>query len=128
RQDVPHAHRVTVSPENRFLLVNDLGLDQIHIYKLDPATAKLTPNQPPAWKATPGSGPRALRFHPNGKWAYCVNEIVSSVNVLHWDESRGVLETVQELALSPDPSKGVSTASEVVLDRDARFAYIGNRG
>ena len=128
RQDMPHAHRVTVSPGNKFLLVNDLGLDQIHIYKLDAATGKLTPNDPPAWKANPGSGPRALRFHPNGKWAYCVNEINSTVNVLRWDEQCGVLETIQELSLSPDPSKGTSTASEVVLDHDGRFAYVANRG
>ncbi len=50
RQKGPHAHRVTVSPDNRFLLVNDLGLDAIHVYRLDPGTAKLTLNDPPAWR------------------------------------------------------------------------------
>ena len=75
RERQPHAHRVTVSPDNRFLLVNDLGLDRIHVYRLDAATAKLTPVDPPAWMATTGYGPRALQFHPNGRWAYCVNEL-----------------------------------------------------
>ena len=56
RQKAPHAHRVTVSPDNRFLLVNDLGLDAIHIYRLDAATAKLTPNEPSAWRSAPGPG------------------------------------------------------------------------
>ena len=45
-------------------LINDLGLDCIHIYKLDPATAKLTANNPADWKAAPGSGPRVLRSTP----------------------------------------------------------------
>ncbi len=70
QQTGPRGHRVTVSPDNRFLLVNDLGLDAIHVYRLDAATAKLTPNDPPAWTAAPGSGPRVLQFHPNGRWAY----------------------------------------------------------
>ncbi|HZY61992.1 MAG TPA: lactonase family protein, partial [Edaphobacter sp.] len=89
RQEKAHAHRVTVSPENKFLLINDLGLDKIHIYKLDASTAKLTPNNPPAWKSAPGAGPRALRFHPNGKLAYCVNELASTVDVLRWNGEHG---------------------------------------
>jgi 6-phosphogluconolactonase len=56
----PHAHRVTVSPDNRFLLVNDLGLDVIHVYRLDASTAKLTPHDLPLWRAKTGYGPRAL--------------------------------------------------------------------
>ncbi len=127
RQAQPHAHRVTVSPENRFLLVNDLGLDKIHIYRLDAATAKLTPNDPPAWNAVPGSGPRALRFHPSGKWAYCVNEIKSTVDVLRWDGERGVLETVQQVDLLPAGYKGETRGCDIVLDKDARFAYVANR-
>ncbi len=96
QQNGPHAHRVTVSPDNRFLLVNDLGLDAIHIYRLDAGTAKLTLNDPPAWRSAAGAGPRALQFHPNGKFAYCVEEMASAVVVLRWNAQAGVLETVQE--------------------------------
>ncbi len=127
QQSGPRAHRVTPSPDNRFLLVNDLGLDKIHIYRLDATTAKLTPNNPSEWKGTPGSGPRALRFHPNGKWAYCVNELKSTVNVLRWDKNHGSLETIQEISLLPEGHQGPSAASEIVLDRHARFAYVANR-
>ncbi len=127
RQEQPHAHRVTVSPDNRFLLVNDLGLDKIHIYRLDADTAKLTLNDPPAWKAEPGSGPRALRFHPSGKWAYCVNEIKSTVDVLRWDGQRGALETIQRVELLPAGYKGPTRGCDIVLTRDARFAYVANR-
>jgi 6-phosphogluconolactonase len=127
RQTVPHAHRVTVSPDNRFLLVNDLGLDEIHIYRLDAATAKLTRNDPPAWKSAPGAGPRALRFHPNGRWAYCVTEMKSTVDVLRWDSERGALETVQVLSLAPEGYRGVTAGADIVFDRRARFAYAADR-
>jgi 6-phosphogluconolactonase len=128
RQTSPHAHRVTVSPDNRYLLVNDLGLDLIHIYKLDAATGQLTPNDIPSWKAPAGAGPRALRFHPNGNFAYCVCEMASSVMVLRWDAEAGSLTTLQEFPLPLQPHDGPSTGDDIVLDPHARFAYVANRG
>jgi len=127
RQEAPHAHRVTVSPDDRYLLVNDLGLDCIHIYHLNDTNAKLTPNEPPQWNATPGSGPRALRFHPSGRFAYCVHELVSQVEVLHWDADKGALHSVQKISLIPDDFHGVTRGGDIVLTRDGRFAYAANR-
>jgi 6-phosphogluconolactonase len=127
RQQAPHAHRVTVSPDNRFLLVNDLGLDEIHIYRLDAATAKLTPNDPPAWKSAPGAGPRALQFHPNGKWAYCVTEMASTVDVLRWDSHQGTLETIQEVSLKPEGYQGITGGCDIIFDHHAHFAYAADR-
>jgi 6-phosphogluconolactonase len=122
-----HAHRVTVSPDNRYLLVNDLGLDEIHIYRLDAATAKLTPHDPPFWKGTTGSGPRALHFHPNGKCVYCVNELQPTVSVLEWDSAQGVLKRLQEIALVPEGYHGAAAPSDIVFDRQMRFAYVASR-
>lgn len=127
RQEAPHAHRVTVSPDNHFLLVNDLGLDEIHIFHLDASTAKLTPNDPPAWKSTPGAGPRALQFHPNGKWAYCVTEMLSTVEVLRWDKKHGTLETIQKVSLKPEGFQAETAGCDIVFDHRARFAYVADR-
>jgi 6-phosphogluconolactonase len=127
RQEAPHAHRVTVSPDNRFLLVNDLGLDTIHIYRLDASTAKLSPNEPVSWRSAPGAGPRALRFHPNGKVAYCVTEMASSVVVLRWDSDLGKLETIQEIVMKPDDFQGLTGGDDIVIDREGQFAYATDR-
>lgn len=127
RQEAPHAHRATVTPENRYVLINDLGLDCIHIYHLDVETAKLTPSSPPQWAAKPGSGPRALRFHPNGKWAYCLNEIASTIDVLAWDGRTGTLTSLQHIDTLPKGYRGEAAASEIVIDRTGRFAYAAVR-
>ena len=127
RQEAPHAHRVTVSPDNRFLLVNNLGLDCIHVYHLNSENAKLTPNEPPQWNATPGSGPRALRFHPNRRFAYCVHELVSQVEVLHWDAEKGTLHSVQKISLIPGDYHGATRGDDITITRDGRFAYATNR-
>ena len=129
RQEGPHAHRAMPSPDNRHVLVNDLGLDCIHIYKLDGATAKLTPSDPPMWKSAPGSGPRALAFHPNGRWAYCVCEMASSVVALDWHAQAGTLRTVQTVNMVPADYHGpTSTGCDIVITRDGRHAYAANRG
>lgn len=127
RQASPHAHRVTVSPENRYLFVNDLGLDCIHIYHLDPSSAKLTPGEPARWDAAPGSGPRALRFHPNGHIAYCVCEMASTVDVLHWDAHKGTFRQIQTISLIPEDYHGATRGCDIVLDHAGRFAYAANR-
>jgi 6-phosphogluconolactonase len=127
RQEASHAHRATVSPDNGFVLINDLGLDRIHIYHLDAATAKLTPGDPPEWQAAPGSGPRALRFHPNGRWAYCVNELSSTVSQLAWDPHSGTLALLATTELLPAGHKGATRASEIVFDDQGGFAYVANR-
>ena len=127
RQEAPHAHRVTVSPGRRFLLVNDLGLDCIHIYRLDDVSAKLTPNTPSRWDSAPGSGPRALRFHPNRRIAYCVCEMASTVVVLDWDPKKGTLKAVQTLSLIPEDYHGPTRGCDIVLTRSGRFAYAANR-
>jgi 6-phosphogluconolactonase len=123
----PHAHRVTVSPDNRFLLVNDLGLDVIHVYRIDASTAKLTPHDPPLWRAKTGYGPRALQFHPNGRLAYCVNELKPTVNVLGWDSSRGVLTTLQDISLVPEDYSASAAPSDIAFDRKMMFAYVASR-
>ena len=127
RQEAPHAHRVTVSPDNRFLLVNDLGLDTIHIYRLDASTAKLVLNEPAAWRSAPGAGPRALRFHPNGKVAYCVTEMASTVVVLRWDSELGKLETIQEIVMKPADFQGPTGGDDITIDREGRLAYATDR-
>ncbi len=127
RQAASHAHHACTSPDNRFAYINDLGLDCIHIYKLDPATAKLTPNDPAQWKAARGSGPRVLRFHPNGQWAYCVNELASTIDLLNWHPQTGDLTLVQKTELLPRDFPGISRAADIIFDKQGKFAYAANR-
>ena len=126
RQESAHAHFASFSPDNRFAFINDLGGDCIHIYRLHPATAELTPAS--EWHSEPGFGPRTLHFHPNGVTAYCLNEMASTVNVLHWNKTDGSFTTVSEFPLHPDPARGPNTGCDTVITRDGRFVYFANRG
>ncbi len=121
-----HAHRATPSPDNKFLLVNDLGLDQIHIYQLDAATATLTPHG--NWDARPGDGPRGLRFHPNHRIAYCVNETQPTIHVLAWDAAGGALSKLQTIPFIPeDASPNDCHPGDIVFDKQIAHAYVSTR-
>lgn len=126
RQQTAHAHFASFSPDNRFAYINDLGGDCIHIYKPNPATAEMTAAG--TYHGAPGSGPRTLHFHPNGHTAYCMNEIVSTVDVLEWHKADGSLTRVTTIELLPAGTTGTSTGCDTVISRDGRFIYFANRG
>ncbi len=128
RQKGPHAHVVALSPDNRFVLVADLGLDRIFSYRVDPAKGGLTPNNPPFVKIEPGSGPRHVAFRPDAKFVYSLNEMLSTVTTFRYDASRGTLKELQTLSTLPKGFSGSSTTAEIVVHPNGRFVYTSNRG
>ena len=122
----PHVHSVVVSPDNKYLIAADLGTDKIHVYKID-ASAKqiLTENDPAFVTTKPGSGPRHLTFHPNGKCLYSVNELDGSVNAFKYDD--GKLEQIQSVSLLPEGFNGTIEAADIHISPDAKFLYASNR-
>jgi 6-phosphogluconolactonase len=126
RQEKPHAHSINAAPGNRFAIVCDLGTDEVKIYSMDPGTATLKPHG--AAKAAPGSGPRHFAFHPNGRYGYAVNELLSTVTVYTWDAKAGTLSDVQTISTLPDDFKGSTTTAEIRVHPTGRFLYASNRG
>jgi 6-phosphogluconolactonase len=125
RQQSAHPHFSSFSPDNRFVYINDLGGDFIHIYKLNAATAELTPAG--SFTAKPGAGPRTLHFHPNGHTAYCINELASTVYVLEWHKADGSLKQTDSIDLLPEGYHGPTRACDTVISRDGRYVYFANR-
>ncbi len=125
----PHsrAHSILTLADGRSVLVNDYGKDRIYVYHLDTATAKLTPNDPPYWKGAPGTAPRHLVIHPNGKWIYLINELSNTVDLLLWDGKAGTLTLKSTVPTLPE-GHAKSSASDLMMSPDGRFMYAGNRG
>jgi len=128
RQKEPHAHCVVVSPDNRFVLSADLGLDQVLNYRLDPAAAKLSPNRQPFVRTPPGAGPRHLTFHPDGRHVYVINELSNSVTLYDYEPESGVLVEQQTVSTLPAHFKGTSSCADVKVTPNGRFLYGTNRG
>lgn len=128
RQQAPHAHSINLDSANRFAFAADLGLDKVLIYRFDAAKGTLTPNDPPAASLAPGAGPRHFAFHPGGKYAYVINEMLCTVTGFAYDAERGALKEVQTITTLPhEVRKGYSTA-EVVVHPSGKFLYGSNRG
>jgi 6-phosphogluconolactonase len=128
RQSGPHAHCVTQSPDGHFVMVEDLGLDQVMVYRFDAADGALTANDPPFAKLPPGTGPRHLAFSPNGRFAYVVGEMFSNITAFHYDRTRGALDSFQTISMLPDNFKGNNSGAEVVIHPNGKFLYGSNRG
>ena len=129
RQEGPHAHCVALDAANHFAFVCDLGLDKVMIYKYDAAKGKLTPNDPPAADVAPGSGPRDIAFTPDGKFAYVMNELNSTMTAFAYDADHGALKTLQTLSTLPKGGfKGDTSCAEVVVHPSGKFVFGSNRG
>jgi 6-phosphogluconolactonase len=130
RQEKPHPHSVTISPDNRFAFVADLGLDRVFAYRLDPAAGTLLPHDPAFIATAPGTGPRHTKFSRDGRYFYILDEIDGSVTVCAYDAARGAGTPLQHISTLPagfkvtDPDR----AAEIRIHPNGKFVYASNRG
>jgi 6-phosphogluconolactonase len=128
RQEGPHAHSVNVSPDNRFAFVADLGIDKIMIYRMDIEKGTIVTNSPPFAKLKPGAGPRHFAFHPNGKYAYVINELDCTVTAFAYDSASGALTEIQTITTLPKGFDGSNTCADVRVHPSGKFLFGSNRG
>lgn len=128
RQSSPHAHSANPSPDQHFVYAADLGIDKIMIYRLNPETAELAQNEPSSFALKPGAGPRHFTFHPNGRFAYVINELDNTLVALAYDSKTGGLTEIQSISTLPGGFKGTSYPAEVRVHPNGRFLYGSNRG
>jgi len=128
RQAGPHAHSANLSPDNKFMLLADLGLDQVLVFKLDADKGAVTPNVPPFAKVAPGSGPRHLTFSTNGKFVYVIDEMLATVTAFRWDAAHGALSELQTISTLPADYAGAKSTAEIAAHPNGKFLYGSNRG
>jgi 6-phosphogluconolactonase len=127
RQKGPHAHAAVFSPDNRFAIVADLGLDQILAYPFDDTKGTLGSN-PQIVNAPSGAGPRHLAFDSKGKFLYVINELQSVIVTYSYDAQLGELREVQTISTLPKGLKSNNTAAEIEIHPSGRFVLASNRG
>jgi 6-phosphogluconolactonase len=127
-QEGPHAHWIATSPDNRFVLEADLGIDEVLVDKFDASSGTLTPNDPPFARVESGAGPRHLVFSPNRQVVYVVNELGSTVTVFSYDAAAGALEAKQTIGTLPGDYHAPSSAAEIAIHPSGKFLYVSNRG
>ena len=125
RQEGPHAHSSILTPDNRYAIVADLGLDQLVIYELDQTTGKLSPHG--HGDAEPGAGPRHLAFHPDRQHLYAANELNSTIALYDYDAAAGTLTRQQVLSTLPTPDPD-NTVADIHIDTAGRRVFVSNRG
>ena len=126
-QTEPHPHWIGVSPDNRYVIVSDLGIDQVLIFHLDKKSGMLSPPGPPSTAVYPGGGPRHFTFDPSGKFGYQLSEMSGIVDVFSWDPTKGTLTTVQRVHTVPHNFFGGNHSAEIEIHPSGRFLYESNR-
>ncbi|MDR1673396.1 MAG: lactonase family protein [Bacteroidales bacterium] len=125
RQEKPHLHCVLFSPDGQYLFAEDLGTDKIHKFTVSANAPFLTAGTPASFNLEPGSGPRHLTFHPNGKYAYLMNELSGKVTAFRYDG--GNLQTLQYIASDTTAGVGGKGGADIHVSPDGKFLYTSNR-
>lgn len=127
RQDRAHIHSTVFSPDFKYVFLQDLGADKIRAYKFESERKEpLTGAEKPFVQTIPGSGPRHFTFHPNGKFAYCIEEMGGAVSAYQYDN--GKLEPIQRINTHSDQFKEDFESSDVHISPDGHYLYASNRG
>ena len=126
RQEAAHAHSVNLDPDGRFVFVCDLGMDRTVVYGYDSMTGRLEANS--EFVAHPGAGPRHFAMHPNGRFAYVINELDSTVTACVYEGETGVLSETGTVTSLPEDFNGENTCADLHVSPDGRFVYGSNRG
>ena len=128
RQKGPHAHCMALDAANRFAFACDLGLDKVLTYRFDAARGTLQPHDPPFTALQPGAGPRHMAFTPDGRHAYVLNEMHSTVTAFSYDAAAGALKELQTLPTIPAGFTGRNSGAEIAVHPSGKFVYASNRG
>ena len=125
RQEGPHAHSTTMTPDNHFAIVADLGIDQLVVYAFNGETGKLV--QHAVTQTRPGTGPRHCAFHQDGRHLYVANELDSTVTVYDYDAGNGSLRELQSLDTLPlDAPENI--VADIHVSSSGQRLYVSNRG
>ena len=126
---ITHCHSVLITPDNRFLLCTNTGLNKIFVSRIDSEKATFVPHNPPFLGLQKPANPRHLALHPNGRWAYVANEInPGGCTLLHYNGVSGVLEEGPIVASVPPDYTGRVSTAECVVHPSGNFVYVSNRG
>lgn len=126
RQASPHVHSTVFSRNNRFLLVNDLGIDKIVVYRFHERSGLIQRSH--EFSVAPGSGPRHLAFHPKKDYLYLLNELTGTVNVFRYHTKNGTMVLLQSISSVDSTFKGYAGSADIHLSTDGKFLYASNRG
>lgn len=128
RQEAPHPHCALASPDNRFVLVSDLGIDRILSYRFDAISGQLGAEPAASVSMPPGAGPRHLAFHPSGRFVYAINELSGTIVALAFSPDSGGMQVLQSVSAIPDGFIGESHCADLHVNEAGTVLYGSNRG
>lgn len=126
RQEKPHMHMVYFSPDNKYVLANDLGTDKVYVYQYNPNGGNEILKLKNSVDVKSGSGPRHLIFSKDGKFVYVLQELDGTLTIFSY--SNGILKKVAETSVVAKDFKGDIGCADIHISTDGKFLYATNRG
>ena len=126
----PHVNCSKLTPDGKFLMVADVGIDQIKIYRFDSVEGKIA--HVDSVRSDLESGPRHFLFSKDGKFFYVVHQLKNTIDVYSYSYKEGdkvpTIEKVQTIATTgydPDP---LTAACALRFEPQENYLFCSNAG
>ena len=126
RQSAPHPHAAVWAPDGKYVIVADLGTDDLTVYRVDRENRVLCADAVHSFFVGSRMGPRACVFDQRGERCYVLCEISSAVMTFSYMDGR--LEFLQAVPSVAEPGGVPNSGADLHLAPDGRFLYVSNRG
>ncbi|WP_166926058.1 lactonase family protein [Flavobacterium poyangense] len=126
RQEKAHVHMVCFSPDKKYVLSADLGLDKVFVYQYNPDSKNKILTLKGSVNVKAGSGPRHLTFSKDGKLVYLVQELDGTLTTLSYNKN-GSLKVIAETSILAKDFKGGTGAAAIKISPDGKFLYVSDR-
>lgn len=121
RQTHPYIHAANFTRDGKFLLIDDLGTDRIHIF---PTPGPVSLDDMRDLEVPAGVGPRHLCFNEDGSRAYLLGELSGDVVTIAYDAETSDFKVIQTLRCD---SLNAGGSADVHISPDGKFVYTSHR-
>lgn len=124
----PHISCATLTPDEKYLCVVDLGVDHVNVYKIDPDNGKLRLIDIVSCELE--SAPRTMIFSEDGRYAYLICELKNYVNVYKYDGSgrNPRFERIQTISTLEEKHATGSAAAAMKFTYGGEYLMCSNAG
>lgn len=124
----PHVTCTRFTPDCRYIMACDSGIDQIKVFAYNPNDEML--RQVDAIHCERGSSPRFFRFSPDGRFLYLIYEIKNAIEVYTYrDNGRSpAFEKIQTISTTERTDNEMTAACAIRLSYDGKHVLVSNAG
>lgn len=125
----PHVTCARMTPDGKYIMVADMGIDQVKIYRFDDEHGSITLVD--TLRCELESAPRVFHFSSDGKFMYLLYQLQNKIDVFTYETGKRTPK-IEKIQTVPTTGKKclsqLTAACSLTLSPDEKHLFCGNAG